>query len=279
LGGGNFAGSNFWFAVDYGAAAPSSSIYWASDVTTAPTNWTWLSSYTPGSGLVCCTNLGAVAVTNRFYRLQQGGQCWRPTGFIKRQIKAGSMDLFANQLDAPVNTLKGLFNPMPDGTYLPTNTQVYVQTTNGTWTFSSNNWNGSTWTSGGTNVGDSFNLSPGQGFWIYNPSSSNITVTFAGLVRQGNLTNTIPSYEWTYSSMVPQAGRLQTDLGYAPTLYDNVYLYTNSSHGSGYFDYTYYGTNDGWSPSEPWIALGQSFVLQPGTNNTYTWTRHFTTCQ
>jgi hypothetical protein len=218
-------------------------------------------------------------VTNRFYRLQQGGQCWRPTGFIKRQIKAGSMDLFANQLDAPVNTLKGLFNPMPDGTYLPTNTQVYVQTTNGTWTFSSNNWNGSTWTSGGTNVGDSFNLSPGQGFWIYNPSSSNITVTFAGLVRQGNLTNTIPSYEWTYSSMVPQAGRLQTDLGYAPTLYDNVYLYTNSSHGSGYFDYTYYGTNDGWSPSEPWIALGQSFVLQPGTNNTYTWTRHFTTCQ
>jgi hypothetical protein len=272
LGCGIFSGGSFWFVMDYGAAAQSSSIYWASDVTT--TNWTLLTNYGPGSGFQSCTDSGAGAgVTNRFYRLQSSGECCRPTGFIKRQIKAASMDLFANPLDAPANTLKGLFNPMPDGNYLPSGTQIFVQNTNGTWTFNTNLWNGSSWTSGTNNVGDAVTLSPGQGFWIYNPSSSNITVTFAGLVRQGNLTNTISGYEWIYSSMVPQAGRLQTDLGYAATNFDDVYLY----NGSGYNVYEFYGGN--WTPSEPWIALGQAFVLEPAATNTYTWTRAFTTCQ
>jgi len=267
LGSGYFNG-DFRFALDNGAAAPSSSIYWASDVTTPPANWTLLTSFGAGSGFHWCSDPGAGSgVAARFYRLQQGGQCWRPTGFIKRQLSAATCDLFANPLDAPVNTLNGLFNPMPDGTHLPVGAQVFVQNTNGAWTFDTYTWNSNSWSSGG----DTVTLSPGQGFWIYNVSSSPITVTFAGLVRQGNLANTIHGYKWSYSSMVPQAGRLQTDLGYSPTLYDVVHVY----NGSSYDDYFYYEW--GWWPSEPSIALGQAFVLEPAAAKT--WTRAFSTCQ
>ena len=72
------------------------------------------------------------------------------------------------------------------------------------------------------------------------------------------------------------AGRLQTDLGYPANYGDDVYLYNVTNNN--YTVYSYYGAN-GWSPSEPWIGLGQAFVLVPNTNNTYTWPRQFTTCQ
>jgi hypothetical protein len=267
LGCGTFGGGSFSFAVDYGAAAPDVYIYWASDVTTPLANWTWLSWHGAGSGFWLCSDPGAGAgVAARFYQ-QRYGPCWRPTGFIKRQLNAATCDLFANQFDAPVNTLNGLFNPMPDGSHLPAGAQVFVQNTQGAWTFDTYTWNGTSWSSGG----DSVTLSPGQGFWIYNPSSSPVTVTFAGLVRQGNFSTAIHGYEWIYSSVVPQAGWLQTDLGYVPTDFDDVFLY----NGSGYDCYTYYG--GAWSPSEPRIALGQSFVLEPAAAKT--WTRAFSTCQ
>jgi hypothetical protein len=267
LGCGTFAGGSFSFAVDFGASSADAYIYWASDVTTPLANWTWLSWHGPGSGFWMCSDPGAGAgVTARFYQ-QRYGPCWRPTGFIRRQINPGSWDLIANPFDAPMNTLNGLFNPMPDGTYLPSGAEVSVQYTNGTWNFNTYTWSGSSWSSGGNTV----TLSPGQGFMIYNPGSSPVTVTFAGLVRQGNLTNTIPPYMALYSSMVPQAGRLQTDLGYVPTASVNVYVY----NPPGYDYYAYSG--GAWWPSEPRIALGQSFVLQPTATNT--WSRAFTTCQ
>ncbi len=244
LGCGTFNGNYFGFGVDFGAAAPTFTpyVYWAGDVTTPPANWTLLETLTGLVGFQWATDLNAgpfPSVAARFYRLQCGSECWRPTGFIRRQLNAGSLDLFANQFDAPLNTLKGLFNPMPDGTYLPSGAQVSVQYTDGTWRFYTYTWNGSSWSSGGDNV----TLSPGQGFWIYNPSSSPVTVSFAGLVRQGNLTNTIHSYEAIYSSIVPQAGLLQTDLGYQPHNGDYVYLY----NGSGYDPYYFDGAS--WSPS------------------------------
>jgi hypothetical protein len=273
LGCGTFGSGSFWFPMEMGAAAPSSYVYWDSHVTTPPASWTLLSSYAPGSGMRLCSDSGAGSgVAARFYRVQCGAQCWRPTGFARRQIAAFASDLVASPFDAPVNTLNGLFNPMPDGTYLPTNAQIQVQNP-GTWTFTTYTWSGSSWSSGG----DSLTLSPGQGFWITNTSPSQITVTFAGLVRQGSLTNSVPNYESIYSSQVPQAGLLQTQLNYTPNSGDTVYVW----NGVNYNTYTYAPPkgqqNPVWSPSEPSIALAQSFVLQPaGTNQ---WVRSFTTCQ
>jgi hypothetical protein len=195
-------------------------------------------------------------------------------------VPAGGWALVANQLDAPMNTLNQLFNPMADGTYLPNGTQLFVQNTTGSWTFNTYTWatnttNAGSWSSGGNSVA----LSPGQGFWLTNPSSSTITASFAGLVRQGTLSNQVPAYEWIYSSMVPQAGRLCTDLGYIPNTNDQVYIWGVTNQSWDYYVYSapHGGGPAAWSPSEPQLALGQSFALVPGATNV--WVRTFSTCE
>jgi hypothetical protein len=261
---------NNWFAfiMDFGASAPASTAYllystnvaaysWATNDTLLPTQDFWTYVDTSSDSLQ----------PEGFYLLSCGTNCWRPTGYLRTQVPALGWALVANQLDAPMNTLNGLFNPMPDGTTLPNGTQISVQTTSGSWTFTNYTWNAGSWSAGGNTA----TLSPGQGFWVTNASASPVTITFAGLVRQGSLTNQIPHYERIYSSMVPQAGRLSTDLGYVPKAGDEVYIWDLAKQ-----TYDIYSYSGAWSPSEPSLALGQSFALVPAAANT--WPRTFSTC-
>ena len=280
--------SDFSFNIGFGAAVPAQSayIYETANVATNPAGWSQVLTFQPTNGYRSFTDTTVgTNVTQRYYRVECGTNCWRPTGFAMVQVAGQSIQLLANQFDAPVNTLDGLFNPMPTETnqYLPNGAKIYIQNTTGSWTFNPYVWNrgGSSnyWTMAGTNVAGSVTLSPGEGFWLSNSSPSKLWVTFAGLVRQGTLNNPVPTTNaWAYSSMLPQAGGLQTSLGYSPALGDEVYIWDVTNYYPAYSYCTNRGGgNPAWTPSEPSIQVGQAFLLLPAATNL--WTRTFTTCQ
>ena len=144
-------------------------------------------------------------------------------------------------------------------------------------------------------------------------NSSPVTVTFAGLALQGSLTNYAIAGGGAYtliSSMVPQAGGLQTVLKYVPVPNsgDNVEIWNPSALGH-YYIYSYAGagvgtglgyqsdwtdgesfppappsipgdqtdTADGvyWAP-EPVMNVGQGFFINATQTNS--WIRQFPGC-
>ncbi|MGO9199213.1 MAG: hypothetical protein ACLQM8_01580 [Limisphaerales bacterium] len=287
LGCGQFVSSGFTFNIDFGAAAPTSTPYLLYSTNAGASNsWTTIGTVSQLAGFQSYTDSTSdTQALAGFYLVSCGTNCWRPTGYITTTVPGNGWALVANQLDAPANTLNQLFNPMPNGAYLPNGTQILIQNTSGSWTFTTYTWTvtpeGGTWGTGGNSV----TLSPGQGFWVTNASANQITLAFAGLVRQGTLTNQIPPInERIYSSMVPQAGGLTSSLGYVPTLDDEVYIWNVANQT--YYSYAYTAPGGGqpaWhvtsgppSPTEPTLALGQSFALIPAAANT--WSRPFSTC-
>jgi len=219
---------------------------------------------------------GVSGVSYRFYKLDDGMGHSHAIGFVRLTIPPGYTAI-ANQLDTikgngqGQNSLDALFNAMPDGNDLPNNSTITEMDSFGT-------YHTYTWSSGwGGNGG--VTLEPGGGALIYNPTVTNIVVTFAGLVREGNLSNPIIAGQGIYSSMVPQAGGIQTDLGYEPQVFDNVYLW-NTNLDEWNDDYTYTIPKGGgtpyWLPSEPEVNVGQSVLIAPNTTND--WERDFTTC-
>ena len=74
-------------------------------------------------------------------------------------------------------------------------------------------------------------LNPGEAIFVRSFNSTNITVTFVGTVLQGTLTNTtiVGTGFNLISSMVPQAGRLDIDLGLPEVDNDDLYIYNASN--------------------------------------------------
>jgi len=94
---------------------------------------------------------------------------------------------------------------------------------------------------------------PGEGILFRNSSGGTLNRTFVGEVAQGYGVNPIPSLQSIRSSIVPQGGRVMTDL-HLPVL--NGDTVTRMINGSS-VTYTYSGGT--WSPSEPSVSIGESF--------------------
>ena len=111
----------------------------------------------------------------------------------------------------------------------------------------------------------------GSGGYLYNPSSSAQVFTFVGDVAQGTLTSPVTTAPYLfYSSRVPQAGLLQTDLGFVPADGDLIFKLSPLGAPQSYsFD-----AADGWSPGEPSLAVGEAFMLKPHLPHT-PWVRVF----
>jgi hypothetical protein len=108
-------------------------------------------------------------------------------------------------------------------------------------------------------------LAPGEGAFVQ--VSAQTTMTFVGEVMQGELVNPLAQGFDIKSSMVPQAGGLQTDLGFVPSVGDSIY---QQQAGPGYLTSSFVGV---WIPSEPTIAVGEAFWVQSADNKD--WTRTF----
>ena len=151
---------------------------------------------------------------------------------------------------------------------------------------------------GGWSGGGVMTLNPGEAVWFQNPSGTNIVLTFFGEVVQGTQTNTLPLNYSQRTSIVPQAGGLDSVLGLHNTetspgsgqgIIDNDAVYVWTPNGSGGGSYASanadYSSSDNagtttpstpgtaWNPSEPVLTVGQGFFYF--ANAQRSWVRTF----
>jgi hypothetical protein len=260
--GGTFSGSVFSFNIN-GDTNTSWTVYSSTDLK----NWTPVGSVTlDGTGNSSYNDANVNGVGYRFYKLSNGTYCSQAYGFERTTVEPGTETWIANQLEEPVNTLNGLLNFGP-------NTGIQIQKWNGGG-FDVYTWNGSQWSPNGNAT-----LSPGEGAKIITPTTASlVTVTFVGLVPEGQLTIPLPDSTTDFvSSMVPQAGGLQSVLGLNLADGDVVTLRRNnncvtymadSASPTGWDD-------NGGSPGfpEPVVTVGEAVLISPSDNET--WTQSF----
>jgi hypothetical protein len=185
-------------------------------------------------------------------------------GYVNVTVPAGQFALLANPLNASSNVLSAV---LPD---VPNNTVVYVFE-NGA--FIPITKRSATLWSGG--LGGNQPLAPGQGFFVKAPAGTVVPITFVGEVPQGtNLTVNVPAAGFhLLGSIVPQAGKVQTDLGLPAAVNDVIYTFDSASQS--YTPSTKRAAL--WTPSEPVIDVGRGFFLKAGAP--VTWTRSFSVNQ
>jgi hypothetical protein len=245
-------GSQFSVTI-YGPSTASVKVEFTSDYV----SWQQLGNYSfsPPSALVVDTAVSSVQA--RFYRASIGGSHFgTEVGFIKQSIPAG-YSMLANQLDAGDNSLGAILPSAPFGTTVykwDESAQQYV----------SNTSFGGSWSSPG------MTLNPGEGVII--DTGSAFTAQFVGQVLNAFYVR-VEKGLCIRSSPVPQAGLLTSSLQF-PIGNSGDAVYVMRDTAADYTTYTSNGTS--WSPSEPFIGLGQAFWASP-VYNTWVWTRVFWT--
>jgi hypothetical protein len=130
------------------------------------------------------------------------------------------------------------------------------------------------WSSSAEAQGTSFN--PGQACFIYNPGSD-FTMTFVGQVPQGTVTNTLQRGFNLISSIIPQTGAIDTDLGLTPGVGDIAFTYV-SGQGYNLIDlYQTSGSSQFWSAlHSPTNTVGLGFFYYSISATPNQWVRTFT---
>jgi len=271
MGGGQYAGGTFSFNLS-GAPETSWTLCWSTNLA----DWTGLTTLTfDDSGIASFRDGTAGTTSCRFYKLTDGTNCSRIIGFEQITVEPGSTATIANQLEAPTNTLDGLFNPaMPDGTTLPAGTVIQKWTALQSWL--NYTWDGNQWSPDGNAT-----LNPGEGAKLQNISGSPLTITFVGLVPEGQLSIPLSVNGYNFvSSMMPQTGGIQSELGYNPGEFDSIMQWKNGDWVAFFYDPTVdppAWEDSNFNPiSEPVINVGESFFIIPAGPTT--WTRDFLPC-
>lgn len=184
-------------------------------------------------------------------------------GYVNLEIPSG-FSILANPLKATDNKLSALF---PKN--LPADTTVFL--------FRNNRFDMATFAlddNGVLNWDTDFEILPGEGAFIRNPSATKLTVTFVGEVMQsttGPLATPIPAGFSLRASQVPQAGILTTDLAFPATESDAIFFYRN-----GRYDMCLYSLDDNgalnWD-TVPSPNVGEGFWVN--TKTARTWNRTF----
>jgi len=197
--------------------------------------------------------------TMRFFRTRDnlGNYSVNAVGYVNINLGAG-WNLIQNPLNSGNNTVAEVLPTVPE------HTRIMKQMISGVILFEiSNDYDQGSWRD------PSMVFKPGEGVALYLPSPGNTTVTFVGEVGQGDRSINFSAGFNLIGSIVPQAGRLVSDLGYPVVHGTTIYTY---SPGVGYtvYDYT---SLFGWIPHEPVLTVGQAFWShQPSAG---AWTRQF----
>jgi hypothetical protein len=190
-------------------------------------------------------------------------------GYVNVTVPAGKFALLSNPLNQPTNSIAAV---LPD---VANNTVVYVfDPTTGAFTQTTKR--AGVWTGAAATA----LLNPGQGFFIKNAGTADMTVTFVGEVPQGtNLTINFPKAGfYLVGSIVPQAGKVQTDLGLPAVNGDKVYQFSTASQGYNTLTKRA-GTTWTGTGGEPTVAVAEAFFYQASTATATAWTRSFSVNQ
>ncbi len=121
-------------------------------------------------------------------------------------------------------------------------------------------------------------VAPGDGFFIQPGGPALTNITFVGEVLEGSLTNPIPGNFSLKASLVPQAGRLVTDLIFNPVGADTIYQWDAAVQRFNAAS-TYDALMPDWVPTEPAIRVAEGFFVRrvPAlATQANWWIRHFT---
>jgi len=113
-------------------------------------------------------------------------------------------------------------------------------------------------------------VAPGNGVFVRNPASANLTVTFVGEVPQGALSNPLPQGFSIKASQVPQAGTV-TALGLTGAQGDRIFEWNSTT--DTFVTSTYDDIDATWLPAVPNLDVGEAvFIFKAAAS---TWARTF----
>lgn len=102
-------------------------------------------------------------------------------------------------------------------------------------------------------------IRPGEAFWVYNPSLTELTLICSGEVLQGTLINPLESGYNLVGSIIPRSGTL-SELAFPAAPGDIVYLWdaANQRFRTAVFD----DLINAWTPFEPRLETAQGFIVR-----------------
>lgn len=217
-------------------------------------NWKSIHSETAFGETVEYLDTEASNFSFRFYRGVSGGATSKNIlGYASIALPPG-FSMIANPFNAVSNRVGALFPEMPEGTLLSKfDTGLFRLTNN---TVKNGQWN---------NPNEAF--VPGEGAIVFNPTSEFKTLNFVGDVSQGRLTNPIPAGMSIRSSLVPQPGRLNTDLNFPIGEGDVVNVFDRDQQKYSVYPYSV----ETWERNPPVIGVGESFWI--GKKHPGNWVR------
>jgi len=118
-------------------------------------------------------------------------------------------------------------------------------------------------------------VEPGNGVFVFNPGTANLTVTFVGEVPQGTLANSFPAGFSIKASQVPQAGTAK-DLGF-PNGSNGDKIFQWDKAAQSYATSTFDDLENNWLPALKTLDVGDAFFLF--SKNAGTWNRTFSVNQ
>jgi hypothetical protein len=187
-------------------------------------------------------------------------------GYINLNLRPG-YSLIANQLVATPNNK--LDTVLPG---VPIESQVQKFTGTG---FNVDIYDGTAWLDNATGNPSATTVSPGEGFFFFNPTGSAITSTLVGEVRTGNgLTVPLgPGYSLV-SSIVPQDISLTAANGFPQRLEMQYQSFTGTGFNVLINDGTGWLDNATGDPADARPTVGQGFfIFNPGA--LVNWVRDF----
>ena len=207
-------------------------------------NWILLSGTAADSEIIDYVDSEASRFSFRFYRVMtRTAASTNVLGYAAVPFPPG-FSMIANPFSASSNTVGSLLPGLPDGTTLCKFDTSLFRLTNNAVKF-------------GKWVNASETLIPGEGAIIFNPTTDFKTLNFSGELNQGRLLNPIPSGFSIRSSLVPQPGRLNTDLGFPLTDGDVVHIFDRDQQR--YVVYPF--PSKTWDDNPPVLGVGESFWI------------------
>ena len=182
--------------------------------------------------------------SHRFYRLSADGvlSC-NVTGYVTSTLSPG-FSTVANPLRSEDSRIATLFKGMPDGmTVSRFDARTHELAEN---TLQRGKWSN-----------ESQALAPGDGAIVFNPGSDYRPLSFVGDVLLGNSSIPIPAGFSLRGPLVPQAGRLDTELAFPIGEGDVIHLFDRDKQSYVLCSYL----NKAWTPHPPVIGVGESFWI------------------
>ncbi len=217
--------------------------------------WTILTKEVSQSEIVEYVDSEASKFSYRFYRVRTGSvYSANIFGYAAVPLPPG-YSLISNPFKTQQNSVTDLFPDMPEwAAFCKFEMKLFKLTNN---VMKNGRWSNPRET-----------LSPGEGALICNPTDEFKITNFVGEVMQGNLLNPVPSGFSIRSSLIPQPGRLDTDLKLPFSEGDVVHLFDRDKQT--YLEYTY--PSKRWDIDPPTIGVGEAFWV--GKSSPVNWVQN-----